>query len=366
MGDTRSSRVRRASTWAGLLAALSVPCAGGAAADVTTEAVLGTYSNVAPVDSGVQSGTNPSTAAASTSFSFPAYSGSFDASAAVTDELTAHDAHVSAYVSLEGTSAVGTFVNVPVQANAYADFYDTITGVGLAAPAHLRIPFHLTGVVTIDYGLPPGYSLAFAILFERSFCSATTVGGEDLGGCSLAFDSNDQYYLVWNANTHAPVGVDEPGTLDVPLVPGDPTQLRLELHARAQYAAPTQEPGTTLTGIAIGDFSHTGVLGPAVVVDGGGQPIPGVTLLSASGYDYAAGTAPEPDAAAAGILAAGLLLARRRERSRRQWVGWMLRGPVSITRLPSAGGGGRSGGCTPPMRRPPRRRATERPARARC
>jgi len=54
--------------------------------------------------------------------------------------------------------------------------------VSLAVPAHLHIPFHLTGVVTINYALPPGYSLPFSITFEatsaaRSRWAARTSAG---------------------------------------------------------------------------------------------------------------------------------------------------------------------------------------------
>jgi hypothetical protein len=123
-------------------------------------------------------------------------------------------------------------------------------------------------------------------------------------------------YVSWNFNTVASPILTSDTTVTsslIPIVPGVEYSLYQQFHILTG-AETDQEMDIS----GRGDFFNTVRLRPLVVTDALGNPLPGYTLETASGYDYFGDTSvPEPGTSAL-ILLGGAMLAgiRRRHRSR--------------------------------------------------
>lgn len=269
-----------------------------AATDLTSQSIVtlgGQGHGATDFDSGVQTGDPATSTIAGHVENGPLWN--FDGSATGSIELVPGSATLTARISVAGTANIDTFDSVFSEARSFLRFADTVSPAGLSADAILRIPFHLTGTVTIATGLLPIPSPAY-VTFGQNLCNP--------GQCRLHFpDEFDNDTVVWNTSTQ----VDEHGYLDIPVAASGSTAYFFEFWTRAGVGYTSNGVGGQLTASAGGDFSHTALLGPAVLLDATTQEVVnGATVSSESGYDYLAGTVPEP----AGLptsLAAGFALA---------------------------------------------------------
>jgi hypothetical protein len=277
-----------------------------AATDLSSQSLVtlgGQGHGATEFDSGVQTGDPVSSTIAGHVESGPSWS--FDGSATASIELLPGSATLAAQLAVAGTGSIDTFTSIGSEARSFIRFADTLTPTGLATDAILRIPFHLTGTVTIAPGLLPIPSPAY-VTFGQNLCNP--------GQCRLHFpDQFDGDTIVWNAST----AVDELGYIDIPLAASGSTAYFFEFWTRAGVNYSSSDVSGQLTASATGDFSHGGVLGPATFLDAATHDVlNGVGLSSESGYDYLAGTAPEPEPSLLAMGAGASLLALRRGWSR--------------------------------------------------
>lgn len=76
----------------------------------------------------------------------------------------------------------------------------------------------------------------------------------------------------------------------IPLVPGTTTSYDFQLTLQAVWGPAIPGTGEPASGTVSGDFSHTGIFGPATVQDLNGNTLDGVSVSSETGYDYLTGT----------------------------------------------------------------------------
>lgn len=211
-----------------------------------------------------------------------------------TASLNFDRAFFQAMVSDQGT---GGFEGV-----ASGTLYDNLT---INAGSFLELPFHLTGSVTADLSIPTEFvscvamhtclakALPAAIIQFSLQCAAGPIG-QATTNCTqtLNFETSQ------TVNT----------TIDliIPFNAGQQFGLTLGPRANAELAgmfteADNQTVLLQATGQAIGDFSHSLVAGPAIVLDSAMNPISNAIITADSGFNYLdppgeSASVPEPSA----------------------------------------------------------------------
>jgi hypothetical protein len=215
--------------------------------------------------------------------------------------LSANRAFFKGFVSEMGTGGFGAEVSVTL--------YDNLT---ISSGSFLELPFHITGAVTAavltvptDAAGTPRSDVEFFIN-----CSANPLGSFTVHDCTqdLNFSSSQS--------------VDTTMDLIVPFGDGQKFGLTLTPTLEATVFTVSNFPDNPIlvsTGQAVGDFSHSVVLGPAVVLDANMHPITGATITSDSGFDYFnppgepnGAAVPEPSALILCAAALGFVFLRRR------------------------------------------------------
>jgi len=179
-----------------------------------------------------------------------------------------------------------------------------------------QLPYYIDGTVAIDWGDN------FAVDADGNLIDLTktavdfTLASEIL---NLQTGQPDVQHLEdrhYSGNNHLTDVISDNVLVSGVVTIGEPFEysLFLYLNANANFT------GTPTSGFVEGDFLHTGVMGPAIVLDSSGNPISNPLVLSANGFDFAnpqgAATVPEPSSIGM-VLMAGLavyILRRKCER----------------------------------------------------
>src|SRR5579872_5500633 len=215
-----------------------------------------------------------------------------------TASLDFNQAFFRAYVSDEGTGgAAGTAIGT-IQQNI------TIPTAG----SFLELAFHLTGAVSTSLSIPTQIVQCVAEnncgTGNKALPAATvqfSMGCVDFALSGLGPGQDCTQTLTFNTSQN----VDTTITLLIPYIPGQPFGLKLMPEAQAtlagMFAFASDGTAVTATGQAIGDFSHSLVTLPAVVLDSNMNPVANPIITSDSGFDYLnppgeSSTAPEPSA----------------------------------------------------------------------
>jgi hypothetical protein len=194
-------------------------------------------------------------------------------------------------------------------AEASVTTYDNLT---VSAGSFLELPFHITGAATaVVLTIPTDAKGVPVSDVEFSIgCSANPLGSFIVHNCTqtLNFTSSQS--------------VDTTLDLIVPFNDGQKFGLTLTPTLEATVGSVSNFPDNPIlvsTGQAIGDFSHSAVLGPAVVLDANMHPITGATITSDSGFDYlnppgepSSSAVPEPAALLPCAAMLAFVLHRRR------------------------------------------------------
>jgi len=217
--------------------------------------------------------------------------------------------------------------------NVPGGFFDVFAS-GSASPARLGASarIDLNGVTFSDFSpvLADGFGafsddLTFSAGSQAVF--AFDVGG--VGGGQM----ND-------IHGRFEVAVPPPGTNEVnqvitftePFTPGQPLAIDFSLTTRWAVDCPPDIPCTFQ---AVADFSHTATLASVQVLDDAGNPLSGVIITSASGFDYGSLSRPPqpvdgpPTVVLIGVAALLLPLTRvaqalRTQRLRKKGIGQLL------------------------------------------
>lgn len=193
---------------------------------------------------------------------------------------------------------------------AVTSLIDTLTVNGYT----LILPLHLDGSVSISYAVANPVSGIPGFVRLRMGCNASTDTSTQTNSCVL-FGASPSLSYTWTSSTTVNVDLD----FVIGTTPGVPFDFYWDTVLEADLGLP---PGT---GTFAGDFSHTGLFGPAEVLDQNGNIISNPQITSANGYNYldpsgpASESTPEPGTIAtlgAGLL--GVTWATRRNRSERR------------------------------------------------
>jgi hypothetical protein len=213
------------------------------------------------------------------------------------------------YVDTEGT---GTTQQTGYgHAWAETQVLDTLTVNGYA----LIVPIHIDGSVNISYSLAnPSLGIPGRVSFAIG-CEGSTDTSSTQNTCTIGNSSVGLSYL-WQSSTNVDLNLD----FVIGTTPGVPFDFYWDTLLRADLGLP---PGSaTITG----DFSQTGLFGPAEVLDQYGNVISNPQITSADGYNYlnptgpASSSAPEPGVMAtvgSGLIALGWAVRLRRKRLQR-------------------------------------------------
>jgi hypothetical protein len=199
-----------------------------------------------------------------------------------------------------GNGAFGLYASASGHDNGGAetasevDLVDTLTSNGFAIVVPITVdglvdtPIHNTIYSTVD--------LRFGI--GCSFTSNPSVAGSSCGGNSLIELTTGESF-------------QETFTLTIPTLPGRPVYVdfdsALEAYVNTNqpaYITGQEAPSADETA----DFSHTGVFGPAVVLDESGNIMPDGTITLGLGIDYMNASSSTPEPATLGAASAGLAL----------------------------------------------------------
>ncbi len=185
--------------------------------------------------------------------------------------------------SIDATTIVGLANGgtVQTQAAATAGFTDTLTFPGLAVNASLTLSISLSGSGTGAFTAIYQVILADAFLQENQCAITLTAGGSST--C----------------------------TFSLPIVPSDTVGIAASLNLNG-FA--TILPDNVGTNTMQADFTHTAIVTGLMVLDANGNPIPGVSVLAASGTNYNnLSPTPEPETLVLlGSSVLGLYIARVR------------------------------------------------------
>jgi len=166
-----------------------------------------------------------------------------------------------ASVFLTGDNSLGAFPSLE-STGARSGYQDTYTIGGGTGSGTIDFTFQVAGTATSAGGG----------LGSDSFQYVPVVGGQE------QFGSSAVSYAVINGNA----------TIPVSFTFGQPITFTIYFYALAQIY--TWEAGSSATAA----FSDTAVLDQIVVLNSQGQPVPGFTIVSASGTSYGAdGVVPE-------------------------------------------------------------------------
>jgi len=293
----------RASACAGAVFA-SLMTAFASAATVTSQSIVSggsRASGVTTYDSGLITG-NPAVSSAGgmivagTAFNWTA-------SSSGTARLGAGNGSMGSYVSIGGSADASSFNTGGVTADNFIDWTDSLTPTGLTGGAIIEIPFQITGDVTIAKNTTSQAQTA-AVFLRQNLCNSS--GGTLPSGVACQInDPSGTFGDPWQKSTTVKK------TVYVDFALGATGSTAIELNLWTEAAVGWSDPGNftqlLYLATATGDFSHTGVFGPAVVLDAATrQPLAGVSLTSASGYDYLAGTSPVPLPGSLLLLISGL------------------------------------------------------------
>lgn len=200
----------------------------------------------------------------------------------------------------------------PGAATALGTFTDDLVvngPAGVTGGGTILLPLHVTGAVGIIANATPLLAEAgFSV-----FCATSPLTGSG----SVCGGSNSIPFSV--SVPHAPQFVfDHPQVVDlslmltVPFTFGQEFFLERQVWVSAGLDMPECDAPCSNEGTVEGRFDHTGVWGPAIVLDAAGQVVSGATIESGSGIDYlnpTGGTSgpsvPEPGTLA--MLLAGCL-----------------------------------------------------------
>jgi hypothetical protein len=154
---------------------------------------------------------------------------------------------------------------------ANTQLLDTLTVNGYT----LILPMHIDGSVGITYAVANPFS---AIPGQVSFaigCNASTDSSSGMNTCQINGGFPSLYYS-WNSSSNVNLTLD----FVISTTPGVPFDFYWDTLLRADLELP---PGTANI---VGDFSHTGLFGPAEVLDKNGNVISDLQITSANGYNY--------------------------------------------------------------------------------
>ena len=187
--------------------------------------------------------------------------------------VTATPSHFGLYAAVAGQ---GPALGVGYTVDSDYGLGDTITTNGYS----LVLPLHIDGSVNVTYEYPTDIPVSRTnppAVWLTVGCNYLPTPNrlEACGGFEREIFSE-------------PASVNQDFRIVVPTVPGVPvdfsTTVDVEANVDPEY----------IVGFAgaIGDFSHTGVFGPAEVLDANGNPIADPLIESSSGYDYLNPTGP--------------------------------------------------------------------------
>jgi hypothetical protein len=269
----------------GLLAiALTVALSLPAHADLIAQAYAGVYPN------SVSSIVNGVTSAAA--FEEQPGNGAFidTASAQITPGFFKMYAGVTEGIAAPGTAYSGT-------AQSEVDFSDFITTNG----SEFVLPVHVDGSIGVDFslgdvqfpGVPPQIDVHWLVACTVYDLSDNTHVGTNF--CSVPESSTD-----FTSST----SIDRTFLFATPTKPGD--QYYFSFTFREYALGNTDGNGIFSNASIVGDFSHTGIIEPAEVLDANGQSIANPIITSSSGYDYlhpaGPGTAATPEPGTRGVI----------------------------------------------------------------
>jgi len=221
----------------------------------------------------------------------------------------------TAYASASGSTEIQPFASIGNGATTEGYIQDSlvISGGAPGTGGVLLLPWDVTGevgtswTITGAYGTPPNDPgrVVFAINCTSYFNASPNQGSV----CS-------SYSALWTSNT----SVNDRVTMSIPFQFDEPLTYNMSVTLGAGLSYSANGSDGFLTGSAIGNFENTGLLQPAIVVDGSGNVIPGVTITSTSGVDYQATAVPIP-AMGLWLLPACAAFVRLSVRRRREAAG---------------------------------------------
>ncbi|MBV9742512.1 MAG: hypothetical protein JO099_02010 [Acidobacteriia bacterium] len=191
-------------------------------------------------------------------------------------------------------------------------FTDTLTTNGY----QFVLPVHLKGSVGISYTIPnTTFNEPPEALVHLQFACIAYVGIQDT--CNIQDPDRTDYTQ--------PTNIDETILFEANTQPGVPFFFEYYFREFSIASLGLNSADSWQAGV-LGDFSHTGAVQPAEVLDANGNVIENPVITSASGYDYLHPVGPqtpvpEPRATGlvAGLLGALWVAARRRVHAMRYW-----------------------------------------------
>ena len=181
----------------------------------------------------------------------------------------------------------------PGAATALGSFVDDLVvhAPGASGGGSILLPLHLTGATSLVANAAPLRAQAGFSMFCATFPVAG--GGNVCGGSNpFAFSVSVAHDPQFIFDLNQPV--DMLLTLSVPFTFDQEFGLEREVWFTAGLVMPACDLCSN-GGTIEADFSHTGLWGPATVLDAAGQIVSGATIGSAAGLDYLNPTAGPPE-----------------------------------------------------------------------
>jgi hypothetical protein len=160
---------------------------------------------------------------------------------------------------------------------AETQLLDTLTVNGYT----LILPMHIDGSVGINYALANPSSVIPGQVSFAIGCNGSTDTSSTMNSCRINGGFPSLSY-IWNSSTNVNLTAD----FAISTTPGVPFDFYWDTVLRADLGLP---PGTA---DIVGDFSHTGLFGPAEVLDQNGNVISDPQIMIANGYNYLDPTGP--------------------------------------------------------------------------